>query len=136
MMAATMYSLYTETAYSPKVFTLHAANNSYRGKEAVALGETQSVHEVFFTDEELEAGVQIDKIAFLVDDFEGATEALISGDLKFASTGTSVFKTLGVFNKINLEALEDTGKEVTVQMRDELAVQELMQLIKSKRTVC
>ncbi len=78
---------------------------------------------------------KINTITYTVTDFSGENAAIISGNLEFAASGSTAFRTLATFQNLDLRALEASQAEVLLPVTDTTVLSELASLMQQGSTI-
>lgn len=72
----------------------------------------------------------IKSVTYSIQDFSGRSDAVISGNLEFAPSGSSEFMVLDAITDLHLQKMQESGQQNTVLLHDYAMKQKLAQLLK------
>ncbi|WP_242920849.1 hypothetical protein [Pontibacter liquoris] len=78
---------------------------------------------------------RVTNMTYTIKDFEGSQDAVISGEVAFAPSGSTSFQTLATFEDLNLYDLAANKAEVLLPVTDTTATEKLADLLQSGSTV-
>ncbi|MCJ8166868.1 hypothetical protein MKJ04_18635 [Pontibacter sp. E15-1] len=71
----------------------------------------------------------INSITYRIEDFKGHSDAVISGNLEFAVSGSSEFTVLDTISDLHLRKMQESGQPNTVVLHDQAVKQKLAMLL-------
>lgn len=73
--------------------------------------------------------VAIKGITYTIQDFNGNSDAVVSGNIEFAPSGSSEFTVLDTITDLHLRKMEESGQQNTITLHDSAVGQKLTQLL-------
>ncbi|WP_161889954.1 hypothetical protein [Pontibacter russatus] len=129
LVMAASCSLFQKNVHTPQTFELRIDRPAGAALHFSVLKDVDTNTRALQENAASRESLSINSITYTVSDYSGNSDAVISGNIEFALSGSSDFTVLDSITDLHLGKMEESGQENTIRLQGSAVEQKLAQLL-------